>query len=57
MTVPDTVRFWLHAEGLAAAGAAAIIYDRFGGSWLLDRLLGFGLKHLSGFKDTHLQRA
>src|SRR6266550_1732126 len=32
---PDSVRFWLRLEGLAAAIAAAIVYDRFGGSWLL----------------------
>ena len=118
--VPDTVRFWLHAEGAAALVAAAILYDRLGGSlllavpllllpdlsmvgylggprlgsftynlvhnWLIglavlglgawlasdavmiagtvlighvgmDRLVGYGLKHTSGFKDTHLQRA
>ena len=23
----------------------------------IDRLLGYGLKHVTGFKDTHLQRA
>jgi hypothetical protein len=23
----------------------------------MDRLVGYGLKHPSGFKDTHLQRA
>jgi hypothetical protein len=119
-TIPDTVRFWLHAEGAAALVAAGIMYDRLGGSWLfalpllllpdlsmvgylgsprlgsltynlfhnwviglavlglgawlasdavliagtvlighvgIDRLLGYGLKHTSGFKDTHLQRA
>jgi hypothetical protein len=117
---PDTVRFWLHIEGAAAFVAAAILYDRLGGSWLLalpllllpdlsmvgyaagprvgafvynlvhnwavglavlglgawldnsavllagtilighvgaDRLLGYGLKHPTFFKDTHLQRA
>jgi uncharacterized protein DUF4260 len=117
---PDTVRFWLRLEGAAAAIAAAIIYNSFGGSWWLaiplflavdlsmlgylagprwgsltynlfhnwaigiavlfvggwlsnpnvviagavlvghvglDRLLGYGLKHTEGFKDTHLQRA
>lgn len=26
--VPDTVRFWLHAEGAAALVAAGIMYDR-----------------------------
>lgn len=118
--IPDTVRFWLYAEGAAALVAAGILYDRLGGNWLfaipllllpdlsmvgylgdprlgsliynlfhnwviglavlgvgvwlandavllagtvlfghvgMDRLVGYGLKHTSGFKDTHLQRA
>ena len=118
--IPDTVRFWLHAEGAAALIAAAAIYDRLGGSWIWavpllllpdlsmvgylagprlgsftynlvhnfvvglavlglgawldsnalmlagavlighiggDRLLGYGLKHATAFKDTHMQRA
>jgi uncharacterized membrane protein len=119
-SVPDTVRFWLHAEGAAAAVAAGAIYHSLGGDWLwavplfllpdlsaigylagsrvgaftynlahnwlvglaalgagvwlderllmfagavlighvgVDRLLGYGLKHATGFKDTHMQRA
>ena len=119
-SVPDTVRFWLRAEGAAALAASAILYQAFGGNWLfavplllapdvsaigyvrglrigsfvynlfhnwvvglavlglgawlsnqslllagtvlvghvgMDRLAGYGLKHTSGFKDTHLQRA
>lgn len=118
--IPDTVRFWLHAEGGAALVAAGVIYHLLDGNWLLavpllllpdlsalgylgglrlgsftynlihnwvvglaalglgawldshallitgtilvghvgiDRLVGYGLKHPSGFKDTHLQRA
>jgi hypothetical protein len=118
--IPDTVRFWLRAEGAAALIAGAILYAQLGGNWLLfipllllpdasaigylgglrvgaftynlihnwviglavlglgwaidsnlllfagtiliahvgmDRLAGYGLKHPSGFKDTHLQRA
>ena len=118
--VPDTVRFWLRAEGAAALIAAAILYQVSGGNWLfaiplllapdlsaigylggprlgsltynlvhnwviglmalgvgywlsssplwfagivlvghvgMDRLAGYGLKHVAGFKDTHLQRA
>jgi hypothetical protein len=118
--IPDTVRFWLHAEGAAALVAAGIMYDRLGGNWLfaipllllpdlsmvgylggprlgsltynlfhnlviglavlglgawlasdavliaatvlighvgMDRLVGYGLKHTGGFKETHLQRA
>lgn len=118
--VPDTVRFWLQAEGAAALIAAGIIYNALGGNWWLfvpllllpdlsavgylagprvgaltynlihnwvvglatlglglwlssdalliagtvlvahvgfDRLMGYGLKHTTGFKDTHLQRA
>lgn len=43
-------RVLLRAEGLAV----------FAGSWLAhigaDRLLGYGLKYPSSFKDTHLQR-
>jgi hypothetical protein len=120
MGIPDTVRFWLHAEGAAAAVTAALIYESAGGSWWLalpllllpdlsmvgflrsprlgsftynllhnwvvglavigigvwqasdmvaiggaillghvgiDRLLGYGLKHTTHFRDTHLQRA
>ncbi|MEO6349984.1 MAG: DUF4260 domain-containing protein [Candidatus Limnocylindrales bacterium] len=120
MVVPDTVRFWLHAEGAAAFIAAALAYNALGGNWWLfvpllllpdisaagyllgprvgaftynlahnwvvglgavglgywlasdallfvgillvahvgaDRAIGYGLKHVSGFKDTHLQRA
>jgi hypothetical protein len=118
--IPDTVRFWLRAEGLAALIAGGIVYQTLGGNWLLaipllllpdlsaigylgglrlgsftynlfhnwviglaalglgvwmdsslmlfagtilvahvgmDRVVGYGLKHTSGFKDTHLQRA
>jgi hypothetical protein len=118
--VPDTVRFWLRAEGAAAFVAGAILYNQLGGDWLfaipllllpdlsavgylggprlgsfvynlahnwvvglallglgvwmnsslllfagtifvahvgMDRLAGYGLKHVSSFKDTHLQRA
>ena len=118
--VPDTVRFWLRAEGAAALVAAGVLYQSFGGNWLfaiplllapdlsaigyvagpwigsfvynlfhnwliglatlglgfwlksdlaifagivlighvgMDRIAGYGLKHVTGFKDTHLQRA
>lgn len=118
--IPDTVLFWLRAEGAAAFVAAGVLYQWLGGNWLfaipllllpdlsaigylgglrmgsftynlvhnwvlglaalglgvwlasdlllfagtilvghvgIDRLLGYGLKHPSGFKDTHLQRA
>jgi hypothetical protein len=73
--MPDTVRFWLHAEGAAALLAGALLYRSLGlGAWLpstpleiggailmahvgIDRLAGYGLKHSTGFKDTHLQRA
>ena len=118
--IPDTVRFWLHAEGAAALVAGGLIYNALGGDWLfalpllllpdvsaigylggprlgsftynlvhnwavglgvlgigawlqsnpllfvgailvahvgMDRLVGYGLKHTTGFKDTHLQRA
>jgi hypothetical protein len=118
--IPDTVRFWLRAEGAAALVAGGILYHALGGNWFLalplllvpdisaigylggprlgaftynlvhnwvvglaalgagvwltsdlllfagtilvghvgmDRLVGYGLKHPSGFKDTHLQRA
>lgn len=119
-SIPDTVRFWLRAEGAAALVAGLVIYFQLGGNWLLaipllllpdisaigylggqrvgaftynlihnwlvglavlgagmwlsndlvtiagailvahvgmDRLAGYGLKHTSGFKDTHMQRA
>jgi len=115
----DSVRFWLHAEGAAAAVAGLAIYGSVDGSWPLlipllllpdlsllgfvggprlgsltynlvhnwviglaalgagwalestplvlvgavlvahvgaDRLLGYGLKYPTAFKDTHLQR-
>lgn len=118
--MPDSVRFWLHAEGAAALVAGVTLYRALGGDWLWlvplllvpdasiagflagprigafvynlvhnwavalalvgagvwlgsaglgiagavlgahvggDRLLGFGLKHAEGFRDTHLQRA
>ena len=118
--IPDTVRFWLRAEGAAALVAGGVMYHVLGGNWLfaipllllpdlsaigygfglragaftynlvhnwligiatlgagvwlaqdalmiagavliahvgMDRLAGYGLKHPSGFKDTHLQRA
>jgi hypothetical protein len=118
--MPDSVRFWLRAEGAAAFVAGGVLYQWLGGDWLfaipllllpdisavgylgglrlgaftynlmhnwvvglgalgagvwlhsdlllfagailiahvgMDRLFGYGLKHPSGFKDTHLQRA
>lgn len=118
--VPDTVRFWLIAEGTAVLIAAGVAYNVLSGDWLLfvplmllpdisavgylvgprvgafgynlvhnwavgvavlglgvwadsdplliagivlvahvgmDRMLGYGLKHVTGFKDTHMQRA
>ncbi len=118
--IPDTVRFWLRAEGAAALVAGGILYQALGGNWLfalpllllpdlsavgylggprlgsftynlvhnwviglaslglgawlsselllfagtilvahvgMDRLVGYGLKHTTSFKDTHLQRA
>jgi hypothetical protein len=120
VSMPDTVRFWLHVEGAAALIAGVVAYRALGGDWLwliplllvpdlsiagylagpvtgafvynlvhnwavglgllgaglwlwstpigiagavlvahvgMDRLAGYGLKHSSGFKDTHLQRA
>jgi hypothetical protein len=47
---------------LAAAGslAGAELAVQLGLIWLIhigaDRLLGYGLKYASGFRDTHLQR-
>jgi hypothetical protein len=32
--MPDTVRFWLHAEGAAAFVAGAAVYRTLGGDWL-----------------------
>ena len=118
--IPDTVRFWLRAEGAAALIAGMVMYFQIGGDWLfaiplllvpdisavgylgglrlgaftynlvhnwlvgiavlgagvwlgndlvmiagailiahvgMDRLAGYGLKHTTGFKDTHMQRA
>jgi len=118
--IPDTVRFWLRAEGAGALICGGIVYESIGGNWWLaipllllpdlsaigylgglrlgsftynlfhnwliglavlgvgvamdsslmlfagtilvahvgmDRLAGYGLKHTTGFKDTHLQRA
>ena len=120
LRAPDTVRFWLHLEGLAAFVAGVALFASMGGdlvwfalfllapdlsmvgyaadravgaftynlvhNWAvglgviglglalsipalslagaivvahvgIDRLLGYGLKHNTGFKDTHLQRA
>jgi len=42
---------WADSGALEIAGAVLIAH--VGG----DRLLGYGLKHAEGFKDTHLQRA
>lgn len=42
---------WLVNPVVMQAGAVLI------GHVGLDRLLGLGLKHATGFKDTHLQRA
>ena len=51
--------------GLAALGAGVSLDNDlllFAGAILIahvgmDRLAGYGLKHTTGFKDTHLQRA
>jgi Domain of unknown function (DUF4260) len=42
---------WLASDGLLIAGTLLIAHVG------LDRMLGYGLKHVTGFKDTHLQRA
>ncbi len=42
---------WLDSNALLLAGT--VLIGHVGG----DRLVGYGLKHTSGFKDTHLQRA
>jgi hypothetical protein len=58
----DLVHTYVGPLGLATAGvlggadglvAVALIWAAHIG---LDRLLGYGLKYESGFKDTHLQR-
>ena len=33
--IPDTVRFWLRAEGAAALIAGLLVYNALGGNWLL----------------------
>ncbi len=33
--IPDTVRFWLRAEGAAVLVAGGIVYDQLGGNWFL----------------------
>jgi hypothetical protein len=41
---------WPDAEGLLMAQVASIWFAHVG----FDRMLGYGLKYSSGFKDTHL---
>jgi hypothetical protein len=45
------IGMWLGSAGVEIAGAV------LGAHVGVDRLAGYGLKHTSGFKDTHLQRA
>lgn len=45
------IGMWLGSAGVEIAGAV------LGAHVGMDRLAGYGLKHTSGFKDTHLQRA
>jgi hypothetical protein len=42
---------WLASLPLEIAGAVLVAHVG------MDRLFGFGLKHVTAFKDTHLQRA
>ncbi len=42
---------WLPSTPIEIAGAVLVAHVG------LDRLAGFGLKHTTAFKDTHLQRA
>lgn len=42
---------WLANDALLLCGTVLV------GHVGMDRLIGCGLKHASGFKDTHLQRA
>ena len=50
LAMPDVWRAaWVMANGIAGA----ILVAHVG----MDRLAGYGLKHTSGFKDTHMQRA
>jgi len=42
---------WVSSTPVEIAGAILVAHVG------MDRLAGFGLKHASGFKDTHLQRA
>lgn len=42
---------WLGSNAVLLAGTVLV------GHVGMDRLVGYGLKHTSGFKDTHLQRA
>ena len=42
---------WLGLEWLAIAGVVLVAHVG------MDRLFGYGLKYVTGFKDTHLQRA
>lgn len=42
---------WLDSLQLEIAGAVLVAHVG------MDRLFGFGLKHVTAFKDTHLQRA
>lgn len=45
------IGIWLGSAGLEMVGAV------LGAHVGMDRLAGFGLKHTSDFRDTHLQRA
>ncbi|MET0773658.1 MAG: DUF4260 family protein [Candidatus Limnocylindrales bacterium] len=45
------VGLWAGIPALAILGSVLVAHVGF------DRLAGYGLKHPSGFKDTHMQRA
>ena len=42
--------WWLGQPGLLLAGSVLLFHSAF------DRLLGYGLKYATGFRDTHLGR-
>lgn len=42
--------WWLNQPGLLLAGTVLLLHSA------IDRLLGYGLKYTTGFRDTHLGR-